>query len=578
MDLGAGVALVGGSILVPALAGSEYWLHNFLVVNLFVIVAVLQNLLTSDAGQISFGQGAIFGAAAYTTGVVSGLWGCSYLIGLLAGVGMAVILGLVFAVPSLRVQSFYLGFVTLSAAVVFPEMLIAFSNVTNGINGIPRQVPSLSTPAFAGVSWIALVVMVTTVASLIGHAAFRETALGRRMRVAAVSPEAAITLGASPGRLRFIAFTLAAVATGVAGALYVPVLGFVSPYAFRVDLSIFFFFSVIVGGVGRLTGPVLGVWILYLVPNALLADLAQYRLLGYGVVAFVVMLAFPDGLVGSIAKAVQRRRVRQGAGDMDFGKFLDQAQPASAPAEPADGQAAIAVSHVTKGYGRMLALDDVSVSVRPGAIHAIVGPNGSGKTTLLNVISGLVRVDSGRIVINGRDVTRLAGYRTARMGVGRTFQTPRVFEAMSIWDNLRIGADFKAAGGGSRVLSALSHRRADWSARRPDILPHAQRRLLEIMRVLAMDVPVVLLDEPAAGLAPEERRAFMALLLFLRDRLGKTVVLIEHDLHLVWRVADWITVLDAGAVVADGLPDALRDDPSVRGLFTGGERQGAANA
>jgi branched-chain amino acid transport system permease protein len=579
IELVLGIVLIVGSVLLPALAGDRYWSHNFIIVNLFVIVAVLQNLLLSDAGQVSFGQGAIFGIAAYTTGIVSGLWGYDYMVGAFAGVGAAVVLGLLFAAPSLRVQGFYLGFVTLSAAIVFPEMLVAFSGFTNGINGIARLVPSLTAEAFAGVSWIALLVMVVAIVSLAGHAWFRQTPLGRRMRVAAVSPEAALTLGTSPGRMRFIAFTIAAVGTGIAGALYVPVLGFVSPYAFKIDLSIFFFFSVIVGGVGRLAAPILGAWILYLVPNALLADLAQYRLLGYGIVAFLIMLAFPDGLIGSLAKAMRRYRVRKAIGDIDFNTILSEGRrlPPARPATATD-VAAIETRKVRKAYGSMVALDDVSVTIAPGVIHAIVGPNGSGKTTLLNVISGLARVDSGAVIVQGQDTTHSAGHATALMGIARTFQTPRVFEEMSIWDNLRIGADFQGARASSWIMGVLEKHRQEWSSQNPDILPHAQRRVLEIMRALAMDTPVILLDEPAAGLSPEERRGFVALLKFLRDGLGKTVVLIEHDLHLVWQVADRITVLDAGAVVADGLPQAIIDDPYVRGLFTGGTAPEAANA
>ena len=280
-----GIALVIGSVVVPALLGNPYWTHNFTIVSLFITVAVLQNLLLSDAGQVSFGQGAIFGAAAYTTGIVSGLWGYPFAVGFLCGLGASIAMGLLFAAPALRVQGFYLGFVTLSAALVFPEMLVAFSDVTNGINGIALRVPALTTVVFAGLSWISILAMALAVLSLVFHAWFRTTALGRTMRVAAVSPEAALTLGASPGQLRFIAFTIAAIGTGIAGVLYAVSIGFVSPYAFRVDLSIFFFFSVIVGGSGRLIGPVIGTAILYLVPNALLADLASYRLLAYGAVA-----------------------------------------------------------------------------------------------------------------------------------------------------------------------------------------------------------------------------------------------------------------------------------------------------
>jgi branched-chain amino acid transport system permease protein len=212
----------------------------------------------------------------------------------------------------------------------------------------------------------------------------------------------------------------------------------------------------------------------------------------------------------------------------------------------------------------------VTLSVARGTIHGLVGPNGSGKTTLLNVMSGLARVDDGRIRILGIDTTGQPAYRTARLGVGRTFQTPRVFEDLSIWDNLQIGSDFGPRRGRAIWLfDALAGVQARWREQRPDLLPHAQRRLLEVLRVIAMDCDVLLLDEPAAGLSPDERRDFATLLRYLRDTLGKTVILVEHDLDLVWRVADRITVLDAGVVVAEGAPDEIVSDPQVRMLFTG---------
>lgn len=557
------IACVVVSIVAPALLGSGYWTHNFLVVNLFVTVAVLQNMLLSDAGQVSFGQGAVFGLAAFTTGIVAGLWGYSYAIGFLAGTVMAIVLGLLFALPALRVQGYYLGFVTLSAAVVFPELIVAFNDLTNGINGITRAVPSLTAPVGLGLSWIALMVMALTAGTLLFHAVLRNMRLGRQMRVAAASPEAAMTLGINPGALRFVAFTIAAAGTGLAGALYVPVLGFVSPYAFRVDLSIFFFFSVIVGGTGQVLGPVIGVWILYLVPNVLLADLATYRLLGYGVVALLIMLALPDGVVGSIEAYRRGRRLRSPVPAIGVDRLLawTGSRPRPNPA------VAIAVRGARKTFGRLAALGSVDLQVSAGTVHGLVGPNGSGKTTLLNAISGLTSLSSGGIVIHGTNTTSAPAYRVARMGVGRTFQTPRVFDDMSIWENLEIGADLR--GGEDWLLGLLEPFRTEWSANRPDLLAHAQRRMLEVLRTIASGPEILLLDEPAAGLSGSERRDFARLIRFLRDTLGKTIVLVEHDLALVWRVADRITVLDAGVIVAEGAPDEIAGDAKVRALFIG---------
>lgn len=568
VQLAIGIASIVLSIVLPAILGRPYWAHNFLVVNLFVTVAVLQNMLLADAGQVSFGQGAVFGLAATMAGIVTGLWGHTYLAGFFAGVCAALVLGCLFALPALRVQGYYLGFVTLSAAVVFPQLLVAFNGVTNGINGISVGLPALTRDFGAGLSWTSLLVMAAAIAALLGHAALRATGTGRRMRVAAVSPEAAMTLGISPGTMRFVAFILAAFGTGIAGALYVPVLGFVSPYAFRVDLSIFFFFAVIVGGTGQLVGPVVGVWILYLVPNAVFAELSVYRLLAYGVVALLIMLVFPDGVVGSLVKWARERRLRAQVPPIEIGHVLTYRGGEIAPQDAHSLEPAITVRAARKQFGQLAALDGVDVTVARGSVHGLVGPNGSGKTTLLNVISGLIRLDSGEVRVRGHVSTRLPANRLAAHGLGRTFQTPRVFEDMSIWQNLEIGADLRGAGQ-HWLLRMLHDFRPAWSAARPDLIAHAQRRLLEALRMVATDADILLLDEPAAGLSTEERRDFATLIRFLRDRLGKTILLVEHDLHLVWRVADTISVLDAGRIVAEGAPAAIADNPRVRALFTG---------
>lgn len=564
VQLVIGFIAVIASIVLPALIGSAYWTHNFLIVNLFITVAVLQNMLLADAGQVSFGQGAVFGLSAFTAGIVAGLWGYSFAAGFVAGVGMAMLLGLLFALPALRVQGYYLGFVTLSAAVVFPEMLVAFNDLTNGINGISRPVPALTAPIAFGLSGIALLVMALAAGALLFHAVLRGTKLGRQMRVAAVSPEAAMALGLNPGALRFIAFTIAAFGTGVAGALYVPVLGFVSPYAFRVDLSIFFFFSVVVGGNGQLLGPVIGAWILYLVPNALLAELANYRLLGYGIIALLIMLLFPDGVVGSIAAFSRRHRLRARITEISTDPVLSWAGGRSG--QPSGD--AITVRGARKQFNSLAALGGVDLTVAAGTVHGLVGPNGSGKTTLLNVVSGFIPLTAGTVQVRDVDTTRMPAFRVARLGVGRTFQTPRVFEQMSIWENLEIGADVHS-GNENWLMAMLEPFRVEWTDNHPDLLAHAQRRVLEVLRAVASDADILLLDEPAAGLSAIERRDFARLIRFLRDRLGKTVLLVEHDLALVWKVADRITVLDAGLIVAEGPPDVIATDPRVRALFTG---------
>jgi branched-chain amino acid transport system permease protein len=387
------------------------------------------------------------------------------------------------------------------------------------------------------------------------------------MRVAALSVEAAQALGINTGLMRAAAFLLAGFATGIAGALYPPIVGFVSPSSFNLEMSILFFFAVIVGGKGAILGPVLGLWILYVLPNVLLAEYVNVRLLAYGFAALLVMLLFPDGIVGAYERWAQKRRAKGERIDLHVSSILGKYE-APATRAAAEGKAVVEVKKGLKTFGHVVAVDNVDLTVTKGEIHGLVGANGSGKTSLLNVLSGFSRLNSGTLRINGEEITNSSPHRIARMGIGRTFQTPRIFGTMSLWENVEIGRDAARLGAAQTIpperIDMLRRILGDGS---PEWVPHGQRRLVEVLRVVLQEADILLLDEPAAGLSPEERKEFGALLRQLRDQYGKTVILVEHDLDLVWGVADRITVLEAGKVVASGQPAEVARDPAVQHLF-----------
>jgi branched-chain amino acid transport system permease protein len=568
-QLWLGVFLIIATGLAPDLLGSSYWSHAFQLVNIFIIASICQNLLLVDAGQTSFGNGAIFGVAGYAAAIATSMHGVSYpgavVLGLLAALGASVL----FALPALRVQHFYLGFVTLSAAVVLPELAMAFNEFTNGIIGISLNFETLHQRSVFGlVSPLSLMIVVITSAILVIHALLRRSLLGRRMRVAAESPEAAQALGISPGVMRSLAFIIAGLGTGIAGVMYPMIVGFVGPTSFHLDISILFFFAVIVGGRGTLLGPILGVWILYLLPNILLAEFVNYRLIAYGLVALLVMLLLPDGIVGGYLN--WRHKKDHGGKRLDLNVAAVLGTQSSAVSKAADASAvpAIEVRQGRKTFGKVVAVDNIDLTVRHGEIHGLVGANGSGKTSLLNVFSGFSRLNAGSMHVNGVDITSLAPHQIARLGIARTFQTPRIFGSMTLWENVQIGRDARSGNSKAPIPeSAVEKLRETLGEGSPDWVPHGQRRLLEVMRVALQESDIMLLDEPAAGLSPDERKQFGALLQQLRDQYGKTFVLVEHDLDLVWGIADRITVLDAGRVVASGTPDEVAGDPAVRHMF-----------
>jgi branched-chain amino acid transport system permease protein len=310
-------------------------------------------------------------------------------------------------------------------------------------------------------------------------------------------------------------------------------------------------------------GPLAGIFLLYLLPNILLVSLIDYRLLAYGLLALIVMLAFPDGLIGTFERKLRHGRNVAGA-ELRPSEFPVTAGPRRAVSAAGPE---VSVANATKSFGAVRALDHVGLNIGAGTILGVVGGNGSGKTTLINTITGFIRLSEGTVTVKGHDVRRLSPARIAHLGVGRTFQTPRIFDALTAFENVLIGAECPLGQRQSDNAAALARMQQSLGMTDTAMIPHGQRRSMEVLRVLLTGADLLLLDEPAAGLSPQERKELSALLVRLRDT-GKTIVLVEHDLELVWRTADAIVVMESGKVIAHGRPDDLRRDERVRKLFT----------
>jgi branched-chain amino acid transport system permease protein len=554
-QLVVGIAIVLVSGLAPDLLGSKYWSHNFQLVNIVVAAAVFQNFLMHDANQISFGQGAIFGLGAYLAAMANVSASLPWALAIAVAGGGAALGGLLFALPALRVQGYYLGFLTLSAAAVFPDLLFALDAYTNGINGILVPPGGWRENLAFGVTPLSVASIAVACLAMISHVFARHSPPGRKIRVAGASPEAAQTFGIRPGVFRSAVFVMVSVGTGIAGALYSPIIGFVTPAAFHLELSILLFLAVIVGGRGQIIGPLTGIYLLYLLPNVLLVHLADYRLLAYGALALLVMLAMPDGIVGSMLKRGGRRALA-GQVALDPGRFpVPAAHVSSEKAAPA-----ISIRGVTKTFGAVVAMDGINLDVARGTIVGLIGGNGSGKTTLLNAVSG-------EVIVRGRNVVRVPPATIARLGVGRTFQTPRIFASLTAWENILIGSECPLGPHDAAASRWLEQSERALSNADTETIPHGLRRTMEVLRVMLTGADILLLDEPAAGLSQEERTALSALLLRLRDESNKTILLVEHDLDLVWKIADNIAVMDAGKLVAFGTPQELMRNPVARKLF-----------
>ena len=235
-------------------------------------------------------------------------------------------------------------------------------------------------------------------------------------------------------------------------------------------------------------------------------------------------------------------------------------------------------------FGALRAVADVSLRVDAGELRALIGPNGAGKTTLFHLISGLLAPTSGQIVFRGDDVTALPAPARCRRGISRTFQITSIFPELSVLENVRIAVQLKAGGNfrllGGRALLEASERRAHESlgalglldrAREPAaMLPHGDQRLLEIAMAVAQEPDLLLLDEPTQGLSPEDTAATVAVIRRIARERRVTILLVEHDMDVVFDLADRVSVLHFGQLIAEGTPDAIRGNLDVQTAYLGG--------
>ena len=567
------IALLILAVALPAIPFfftiNSYVLNIFMQAVTYGIAVLGMTIVLGYTGQINLAQAAFFGLGAYAVALGTVVLGLSFWLSLLLGMAVAASAGLVLGLTTLRLGGHYLAMITISFQQIFDLVLVNWTAVTRG----PDGVAGIARPALFGYpltddkAYLVFCVAVLY-AALLFVWYLPSTRLGRAMRAVRENELAAEVTGVPTLAVKVIAFVLCAGLAGVGGALYAAGFAYVSPDNFNFKISIEFLTMALLGGAQSPFGSAIGTVLLILLPEWL-RFLKEIYMAAYGVAVILIMVFMPEGIWG-IAK-VGWQRIRPPA------KLAPVAiKPLELDISMTDASPLLRLENLQKNFGGVKAVDGISIEVARGTVHALIGPNGSGKTTTLNVLNGIYKPTAGRILVDGQDVTQEAPHLRAAHGVGRTFQNIRLFPALSVLENVMIGAQRQnnpiASGEAAlreRAMSALAfvgmHDKAPLIVRN---LPYGHQRLVEIARALAGHPKLLLLDEPAAGLNMTEKHDLANLLKRMRGH-GITILLIEHDMRLIVQVADKISVLNFGKKIAEGTPDEVLRHPAVIAAYLG---------
>ncbi len=557
------------AVAVAASVRPDGYLANILMQATTYAVAVFGLVVVLGlCGQINLAQAAFFALGAYAVGLGTADYGLSFWGCLAAGMGLAALCGALLGLSTLRLGGHYLAMVTISFQQILTLVLINAIPITHGPDGV-RSIrrPDLFASAHAYLGFAVAVLCVT------GYLVWRlsETRLGRAMRAVRDNEIAASSAGVDAYRTKVAAFALCALLGGLGGGLFAGGFAYVSPDQFSFSESIVFLTMALLGGVASPVGAAIGTGLLILIPEWLrfLKSVPGLYLAIYGLAVILIVVFMPEGIWGFVRRLIRRPRAAQ-------------ASPAAPLVlKPADSgaSAALEVQNLSKHFGGLKAVDEVDFTVDRGTVHALIGPNGSGKTTTLNVVSGLYRPTSGRILLDGVDVSRLSPHRRTAAGLGRPVPNIRLFRSMTALENVEIGAErpgnaLLASGRASleeRARSALDFVGLGGRADDPvTSFSYGHQRLIEIARALAANPTVLLLDEPAAGLNPSEKKNLHDLLEKIAAQ-GLTILIIDHDMTLVAGVARRLTVLNFGRRIADGGTTGVLRDPQVVAAYLGAE-------
>jgi ABC-type branched-subunit amino acid transport system ATPase component/ABC-type branched-subunit amino acid transport system permease subunit len=552
----------------------EYYMLVLYPALIYIALAQAWNLLAGYGGLVSLAPAASVGIGMYTSAVLANHLNLAVPLLIIGGGIVAGVFALLVSVPMFRFRGLYFAIATL----VLGTALGVFMVNWNGLGGAVGLFLSTYAPSAQATYYYSLALAVVSV--VIVYVVLR-TRLGLSLRAIRDDEDTAQEIGVSTFRTKLWVWVVSSFLIGMVGGLQAVRLGTVEPYgAFSLTWTIDIVSTTIVGGIGTIVGPIIGAGFTTWLGEAL-AGYPEIHVAINGVIVILIIRFAPTGIWGIAVGGYKRLAGRTRAGGAEPVRTEEHTHAASLAADgprltPAGeaGAVMLKTEAITKRYGDVVAVSEVSIEVRRGEVLGIIGPNGAGKSTVVGMLSGALNADGGTVEYEGADVTHMPAYKRARMGIGRTHQIPRPFRQMTVFENLLVARHY---GGRSESdlgvhadceailhdlgLSTVAHTKAS-------DLTLLQLKRLELARALALEPRILLMDEIGAGLVESEILELIDVIKALRHRV-EAIVIIEHIMDVITECCDRVAVLDFGRLIADGPVQKVLAEPEVVSCYLG---------
>lgn len=582
--------ILAALVCLVLLTDNSFYLNLYFTVFMFAGLSSAWNIIGGFGGQLSLGHSAFYGLGAYASSLLFVKCGLPPLVGTIASVICAMALALVIGFPCFRLKGPFFTLATIAVGEVMLLLAVHFKGLTAGSEGLSIPfTPSVLNLCFASKTPYAVVGLCFMLFALGVSRWIQKSRLGYQLVALRDEDQAAESLGIQTSRAKLTGLVISAGVTAIGGSIFAHYVLFLEPHSeFSLNVSVNLAMISMVGGLGTVVGPAIGAFLLIPLQEFLRVWIGSsfqglYFVI-YGVVLILVVIFMPRGIIEFFSEPYRvflTRLPSWGATPVRVTRELTPPAGAAVSEKAAhfQGHSIVEAQSLSKRFGGLAAVNDLSFSVKPGEIFGIIGPNGAGKSTLFNILSGVYAQNSGSISFKESDISHIhTSHLLCRMGIGRTFQLVKPFETISVLDNVMVGVFCRHRGSSEVERRAREILDFVGMADKKDSPGHtltlADKKKLELARALATEPEVLLLDEVMAGLTPYEIGEAIELIRKIRDH-GITVLVVEHVMQAIMSLSDRVMVLAEGRKIMEGTPQEVIRDERVIKAYLGDEYESA---